>query len=209
MTSPMRYMSADDQGDRLSRHAARKYHGDVATGYDAKRMASPKWVAEQGIIEDMLKGLKTGLWHPEFKPAVVDIPVGTGRFIPFYESQGYCWHGLDVSVDMLKQAAAKTQNRQKARLEQGDVRKLELPDGYCQAAVMCRLTRWLSEPDCQQAMKELQRIARERIVFTARVRNHPYAKPYGLFTSVLDGWQIHRDEEADGPDYRVIELRKT
>ncbi len=205
MTSLMQYIRSPG-AENPTDHAVRKYRGEVATGYDAKRESSPKWAAEQAIIEDMLSGLKTGIWTPEFKPAVVDIPVGTGRFVPFYEKSNYCWHGFVVSVDMLKQAAGKTTNRQKARLDEGDVRSIPVPDNYCQAAIMCRLTRWLSPDDCQQAMRELQRIARERIVFTARVRNHPHARPYGLFTSVLDGWQITRDEEADGPDYRVIML---
>lgn len=194
----MQYL--DSPEDKMTDHAVRKYRGDVATGYDAKRQDSPKWAEEQRIIEDMLSDMNAGDW-------IVDIPIGTGRFIPFYEEKGFCWRGFDVSVDMLQQAAAKVTNDKKAHLEEGDVRNIPLQDKSCNAAVMCRLTRWLSPADCQQAMRELQRISRERIIFTARVRNHQHARPYGLFTSVLDGWQIHRDEEADGPDYRIIELR--
>ena len=38
-------------------HGARKYSGEVAQGYDQKREDSPKWQAEQAIIESMLDEL--------------------------------------------------------------------------------------------------------------------------------------------------------
>jgi hypothetical protein len=50
-------------------------------------------------------------------------------------------------------------------------------------------------------------VARKAVWFTARVRNHPRARSYDLIRqSLLPGWDIGRDEPADGEDYRVIEL---
>ena len=201
MNDLMQYIVAPDGGG-MTDHAVRKYRGDVATGYDAKRENSPKWHNENRIISDMLSDVPSGSW-------IFDCPVGTGRFIPLYEEKGFLWRGMDVSEDMLAQSAAKVTDKKAAHLMVGDIRSTGLKDKSNNASIMCRLTRWLSPQDCQAAMRELQRITRDRIIFTARVHNHPHARPYGLFTSVLDGWAITRDEEADGPDYRVIMLEPT
>lgn len=180
---------------------ADKYHGPIAQGYDAKREQSPKWVIEQNHIEDMLSDLPKGSW-------VVDVPCGTGRFFKFYHDKGLLFHGVDKSMDMLKEAAQKVIDPQKARLCQADVRNLGfLYDKSVDAAVMCRLTRWLSPNDCVRALKELQRVSRQKIISTWRVRNHPHARSYALIESALDGWKIHRDETGSDLDYRIIELR--
>ena len=177
-----------------------KYYGQVASGYDAKRAADPKWTLEQNIIEDMLGDMPKGSW-------VLDVPCGTGRFFKFYHSKGFIFRGVDKSMDMLKQAAQKVVDPMQAQLAQGDVRAIPLYDKSVDAAVMCRLTRWLSPNDCQVALGELQRVARKKIVLTARVRNHPHARSYDLIKGALDGWAIYRDEQGADPDYRIIEMR--
>lgn len=175
---------------------ADKYIGAVAAGYDAKRAQSRKWLAEQRIVESMLDGLPAGAW-------IVDCPVGTGRFLPLYAERKYQVWGCDKSLDMLAQAAPKAGRN--VRLTHADIlRGLPINDKSVDCAVMVRLSRWLSKDECRAAMAELGRVARRRIIFTARVRNHVHARPYELFA--LDGWHIVRDEEADGPDYRVIAM---
>ena len=200
----MVYLDYGDNKPDMHEHAVRKYRGPVATGYDAKRENSPKWQAEQSIIEDMLADLPEKSW-------VLDVPVGTGRFLLYYAARKFAVKALDISGDMLAEAQKKADGFRKAQLtfNIGDVRRLELSNKSVDASVMCRLTRWLSPDDCQQAMLELQRVTRKKIIFTARIRHQrpEIARPYGLFTSVLDGWAIHRDEAAGDPDYRVIELR--
>lgn len=182
---------------------AEKYHGAVAQGYDAKRKDSVKWLIEQRAIEAMLADLRPGEW-------VLDCPVGTGRFFDTYKDKRVCVRGFDLSMDMLKQAEQKAFQIdfgvQKLRLQQGDIRSLPLEDKSCDVSVMCRLTRWLSAEDCQQAMRELQRVTRRRIVFTARVRNHPEARPLSLFESVLSGWRIAENAEGYHPDYRIVSV---
>ena len=179
---------------------AGKYYGTVASGYDAKRIENPKWQIEQAAIESMLDDLPKGSW-------VLDVPCGTGRFFKFYHDKGFIFRGVDRSMDMLKEAATKVVDPQKAKLAEGDVRALGLYDKSVDAAVMCRLSRWLSPNDCVVALKELQRVSRQKIISTWRVRNHPHARSYDLINSALDGWKIHRDEQGSDPDYRIIELR--
>ena len=199
---------------------AGKYHGDIAQGYDAKRVEDPKWTIEQRIIEGLLADLPAG-------SHILDCPVGTGRFLPYYASKGFKFIGVDLSGDMLIQSALKmgvipenvttwVQQSNQARailpvdidehgsLEQGDVRTLHLADKSVDAAVMCRLTRWLSPADCQVAMKQLQRVCRQRIIWTARVANHPHARTKELFESALDGWKITQNVAGYSLDYRIL-----
>ena len=190
----MEYLpSPDGQG-------ARKYAGAVAQNYDQKREQSEKWQTEQRIVEDMLSDLTMGSW-------VLDIPCGTGRFFDFYHRKKLIFRAIDSSADMLRLAAEKVIDQMMARLGQGDVRATGLPDKCVDASVMIRLTRWLSPEDCQLAIRELQRVTRKKIIFTARVANHPHMRPLSLFEQALDGWKVSRNEQGYDPNYRVIELR--
>lgn len=190
--------SPDNAASPLS--GADKYVGAVAQGYDAKREDSPKWIAEQAIIESMLDGIPAGDW-------VLDIPVGTGRFLKAYAERGFQVWAADLSEDMLREAIDKAERMglTNVRFVQGDIRNLSgLRDKSVDVSVMCRLTRWLSPEDCTKAMQELARVTRKRIIFTARVANHPYARPLSLFS--VDGWWIVRDEAGYEEDYRIVAM---
>lgn len=185
---------------------ADKYVGAVAQGYDAKREANPKWIAEQMVIEGMLDDIRPGSW-------VLDCPVGTGRFLAYYNRREFCVKALDRSPDMLAAAEAKADvlgfDKRRITFGQGDIRSTGLADKCVDVSVMCRLTRWLSPADCVVALRELQRVTRQRIIVTARVRNHPHARPYELIASALDGWSIAKDEAGYHEDYRIIALEPT
>lgn len=208
------------QPQQVPSQGAGKYHGPVAQNYDAKREHDAKWVCEQRVIEGMLSDLPKG-------SIVLDCPVGTGRFLPFYMEQGFKFIGADLSGDMLIQSALKLGaskdniqewvNRSDAAkaiipldidehgtLLQGDIRKIGLEAKAVDAAVMVRLTRWLSPEDCQVALKELQRVCRSRIIWTARVANHQHARSMDLFEAALDGWKITRNEAGYVMDYRIL-----
>lgn len=190
---------------------ARKYVGEVAQGYDAKRESTPKHIAEQRLVETFLSDLPAGSW-------VLDAPCGTGRFFSFYAERGFIVRGLDASADMIKLAATKITDpnamvgdHAQWMFAQGDVRATKLPDKCIDAAVNVRITRWLmgeyGAEGVEAMLKEMQRVARQRIIFTARVRNHPYAVDYAIIENALDGWCVHRDEAGYEDAYRVIELR--
>lgn len=226
MTNPlMEYLPPVSQqkqapGAPANANGAGKYHGAIAAGYDAKRVNDPKWTTEQNIIEGMLSELPAG-------SVVFDCPVGTGRFLNFYKGKDFRFIGVDLSGDMLVQSALKLLPEDKVAawvdasnkantilplrikdvgvLLNGDVRKIGLPDKSVDAAVLCRLTRWLSPDDCKVAMRELQRITRKRIIWTARVANHPHARTVELFESALQsGWKISRNEAGYMMDYRIL-----
>ena len=182
---------------------ATKYQGTLAQGYDAKREESPKWQAEQKIIADMLADLPAG-------SIILDVPVGTGRFLSFYGAKGFEVWGMDLSQDMLALAAHKAEaGHVTGRLGLGDIRRIDLPDQSVDAAVACRITRWLSPEDCQKAIRELQRVARKRIIFTTR-EAHPtrpdIARPVSLFYGALDGWHIAANVAGYEDAYRIVML---
>jgi len=184
-------------------HGAGKYHGAIATGYDAKRESDAKWIIEQKIITRMLDDLP-----PE--TIIFDCPVGTGRFLPFYIEKGFHFIGMDQSRDMLVEAGKKVDAlaaKAVGELHVGDVRNTGLNDKAVDVVVNCRITRWLSPSDCQVMLKEMQRIARQRIIWTARVANHPHARTVELFEEALDGWAIVRNEPGVDLDYRIIQAR--
>ena len=71
----------------------RKYEGKMALNYDKDRANNSKYLWQQQTIESILRS---------FRPkAVMDVPVGTGRFFPVYKEIGCEVLGVDVSQDML------------------------------------------------------------------------------------------------------------
>lgn len=191
-------------GSPEPQYGARKYTGSVATGYDAKRVESPKWAAEQAIIEGIIDSFPKGSF-------VLDVPVGTGRFVPAYERNDHKWVGVDLSNDMLAEASAKVTKPEFAKLLSGDVTRLDefASEGAVDLVVMCRLTRWLSQVQRMVALKQLQRVARQKIAFTARIANHPYEYPLADIEAAIEpGWRI-ADNIVCGEDaYRVFVLER-
>ena len=208
MTQPLMEYLPPVQQPPAPAQGAGKYTGAIAQGYDAKREQAPKWIIEQRIIEGMLADLPGGV-DAENQPRtiVLDCPVGTGRFLPFYVEKGFYILGMDISLDMLKQATAKIEPlvaRAMGELRQGDVRATGLPDKSVDVAINCRITRWLSPADCQKMLREMQRVARRRIIWTARVANHTHARSVELFEAALNGWKITRNEAGVDLDYRIL-----
>ena len=180
----------------MSDSGAAKYVGEIAQGYDAKRELQPKWHEENRLVREFLSDFSPGT-------AVLDVPVGTGRFIPFYEENGFHVHGLDLSEDMLKEAAQKA-NSASTYLRQGDARQIGAPDKSYDVAVCIRLFRWISPEDVVKVLRELQRVARKRIVFNARIANHPYQRPIALLRGgLVDNWLFTRIEEIE-PNYLMF-----
>src|SRR5437899_5461628 len=81
---------------------ARNYLGTAAKTYDDERAKLEKWASEQRIVEDLLATLPAG-------SSVVDIPIGTGRFVDAYHRLHLTPTGMDISPDMIEIAARKAQ----------------------------------------------------------------------------------------------------
>ena len=189
----------EELGDQTAKADTRKYVGNVASGYNAKREQSEKWLHENAIIESMLSTLPRGT-------SILDVPVGTGRFFDIYRKFGFVVEGLDVSTDMLKEAEKNIRDDDQIVLGEGSVLNLPCRDKSFDVAIMCRLSRWLQPVDCMVAFRELQRVSKGGVIWTARVRDHPHARPYTIWEEALHkGWRISGDIGLPGdPSYRII-----
>lgn len=74
------------------------YYGKTARNYELRRTRQEWWHVENTQMEALLDTLPRSL-------RVVDVPFGTGRFVPMYLERGYQVHGLDASDAMIAQAA--------------------------------------------------------------------------------------------------------
>lgn len=224
MTGTMEYLPPVQQQQQSG---ALKYSGAVAQNYDAERQSKAKWTVEQKIIEDMLSDLPPGSW-------VLDAPCGTGRFLEYCLNHKLVYRGLDISEDMIQQAAArtdgkspvmrfdshdgKTENVPQIAFTKGSVLSSGIPDQSVDAVLNIRISRWLSPDENQQMFREMQRISRERIILTARVCNHSQARPLALYEAVMtDEWELARSEcgasgpaeaPVEDPAYRIFMFRR-
>jgi SAM-dependent methyltransferase len=76
------------------------YRGQTALEYELRRSDSTIWRRENETLDDLLRALNLSL----DRPVVIDVPVGTGRFLDIYGQLGWNAHGLDISEEMLVQA---------------------------------------------------------------------------------------------------------
>ena len=200
---PMTYIRTE-QAEQSPEQGSRKYTGAVAQGYDEKREKSEKWKVEQSVIENMLSDLAHGDY-------VLDVPCGTGRFFDFYNKQGLIIRAMDISADMIEIARKKNESEFTWFAQRNLLEGTGLDPKSVDAAVMCRMTRWLSPEECGVALHNLMTVTRKKIVFTARVRSHPHARTYEMIQGWLDTapekWGIYRDEPGAEDAYRIIELR--
>ncbi len=73
------------------------YYNRRAQNYERRRLKQEWWHVEQREMRDLLDGLPRNL-------KVLDVPFGTGRFVPYYAEFGYDITGLDASDHMLTAA---------------------------------------------------------------------------------------------------------
>lgn len=146
----------------------RKYHGRKAETYEAIRTKQERWHLENEVVSRMMAGVSTG--------PVLDVPVGTGRFLELYEKLAVSVIGIDASDTMLKiaekkiRASAKLRRRASAiELKVGDAAKLDLRNREAQASVCVRFLDLIDEHAMREVVCELCRVTRRRIVLTIRL----------------------------------------
>ena len=145
-----------------SNKLAETYTGNTAERYDEKRSASQKWHEENLVIGSFLSQLPA-------KSRLLDVPVGTGRFIELYKKHRITATGVDISNDMIGVASAKaTQLQAKITLRQGSVLDLKFPDGAFDCAMCVRLMNWLRSEEMDQAIGQLSRVSKKHLILGIR-----------------------------------------
>ena len=131
-----------------------QYRGREAAEYDGRRARRAIFQWEQGVVARLLEPEPPG-------SHVLDIPVGTGRFIPTYVGLGLEVTGFDSSADMLEQARRVIRAGEPVSLVQGSATRLPFPDDSFDILVSFRfLPGKLSLRQARRALREYARVTR-------------------------------------------------
>lgn len=144
--------------------ARNRYKGSVAEDYLEGRIYDRRWQREQDVLEKFLRQIA-----PE--SALLDIPLGTGRFIEFYAGLGHRVYGLDVSRDMVAQAQSEAATHQASLLPLlGEAERIPLRDGSVDYVVCVRFLNWVPLPVVARILGEFDRVARKGVLVHIRTR---------------------------------------
>lgn len=166
-----------------------RYRGQVAAGYDARRSASRKWMNEQEAVDRFLSQFAAG-------STILDIPVGTGRFLALHKKHKLVATGIDVSPDMLGQAQRKaTELDLSISLGHGDIRAIGAAAASFDVVVCIRFLNWIDTAAFDTVIRELTRVSRGYLILGVRT----YVRPAELkMWSLLQmaGWLSWRVRRA-------------
>lgn len=143
-------------------HARTHYRGKAASAYDRLRRRSRKWQREIDAVRRLAAKFDNG-------SIVLDVPLGTGRFLPGYGGNITRVIGLDISPDMLAEAGGKGKDDRLMCLC-ADAERLPLAAGSVDYAVCIRLLNWLTPAAMRRVVTELRRTARHGLILGFRLR---------------------------------------
>ena len=142
-----------------------EYLGRSASEYEQRRSSDPKWLAEQACVDAFLASTSSS------GVSVLDVPVGTGRFLEIYGKRGDQVTGVDISKEMLDEARDKAEALGMAgvvSLEEGSIYDLPVPDDSFRVAVCIRLLNLIDRSSVESAMSELDRVSSEWVIVGIR-----------------------------------------
>lgn len=136
----------------MSYDAYTKYNSQVADTYDRDREGEAHWREEQEFLASFVRTHSIG--------RVLDMPVGTGRFLEFY-AQAKRVVGIDISDDMLRVSADKIKvlGMKHVALVKGDATAVEYPDGEFETIICFRLVHLLPPAVVPLLFAELARLS--------------------------------------------------
>lgn len=134
------------------------YHGQVASRYDEDRVVEPLWAVEQDFVRAWVETLPAGT-------RLLDVPVGTGRFVDFYLARGLTVQARDISADMVAQTRARHPAATgQLDLAVGDAERLDLPDGAVDRVISWRLFHLIPPAVIERVLREFRRVGRDEAV---------------------------------------------
>lgn len=151
-----------------------RYVGGTATQYERIRASGKKWASENQAVEQLLTHVPEG-------SKILDVPVGTGRFFPYYKARHFETFGIDSSADMIAQARVRAgQVGLEVQLDQGDIRALPFADDSFDLAVCIRFLNLIDSRMVDEVVRELVRVSRDKVLIGIRyvtplsdLRAHP------------------------------------
>jgi ubiquinone/menaquinone biosynthesis C-methylase UbiE len=132
----------------MKEHGA--YTPQEARTYDRDREVEPLWHAENAYVESLVRRLEP--------ISVLDVPVGTGRFLDLYGEARV--EGVDLSYAMLAEASTRVAASRHAQvtLRQGSVTSLPFADRSFDLVVCWRLLHLLPPDMLRPALAEMARV---------------------------------------------------
>ena len=142
------------------------YYGDLVTNYDKERSFGVTWIMEDEQLRLLIMHLADKL--PK-TPRLLDVPIGTGRFLDTYKENNFMIYGADISNDMLAMAV-KNSKGYRIEVDQADASNLKYPDKYFDLLVSVRfLQGMIPEKSIKEVLLEFSRVSRFGILeFAAR-----------------------------------------
>jgi ubiquinone/menaquinone biosynthesis C-methylase UbiE len=152
--------------------AAAKYHGGVADGYVARRASQPTWAWEQDEVRRYVASRPSPV-------EVLDVPVGSGRYVPIYLDAGWTVHGCDISADMVAAAERELGDRfADCHMVVAPAEHMPLDDGSIDVIISGRFIQWLPELSAVDAVvAELARVGRGEALVQLRIPAQPREQP--------------------------------
>lgn len=134
------------------------YHGEIASRYEEQRVTEHIWNVEQDLVNAWVRSLPPG-------GTLLDVPVGTGRFISFYLERGLRVRARDISADMLAEVARRfPQLPDDMEVKVGDAEHLDLPADAVDFAICWRFIHLVPPDVVGRVLVELGRVCRGTIV---------------------------------------------
>jgi ubiquinone/menaquinone biosynthesis C-methylase UbiE len=113
-------------------------------------------------VETMLDGFPSGA-------TVLDVPVGTGRFLDYYARRRFVVLGIDSSEDMLRLAGKRADiDPALLTLRVGDIFRLDIQSAHVDVAVCIRFMNLVSTESMRAALMELGRVSRRSVIVGVR-----------------------------------------
>jgi len=144
-----------------SYEAKTRYSGDTVTEYENKRK-SKKWDAEQLVYKKIISKL-------DKNTKILDVPIGTGRFLTYYRDSGHKITGVDISEDMLDYAEKNCPENFEIRLVKGDAEKLDFDDKSFDYVISARFLNWLPPEVFLNVLTEFSRVSKRGIIIQVRL----------------------------------------
>ena len=139
-----------------------RYYGDAARTYEQRRVGKAKWKREHAAVDALLADVPEGA-------NVLDVPVGTGRFLELYQEHGLRAVGVDVSTDMLELARQRADELGlEVRLHEASATDLPLPDDSIDTTVCMRLVYSFTMDEVEEVLRELKRVTTRDIILSDR-----------------------------------------
>lgn len=155
------------------------YYDSKAEGYEEKRKKKEWWHREQNEMNRIISNFPNGM-------KVLDVPFGTGRFVPYLLEKEMEIYGLEISQDMIEEAAKILgDDLKKCTINIGDATQMPYDDNYFDMVICFRfLQNIISYDQAKIVLKEISRVTKKYAIIEMPIRKPD--KPRSVFPKGSD-----------------------